>query len=73
MIIVKLWPGKSEQPKARLAEGIIKDIMDGLDYGEGSVSVDIEGVEPRDWSTRAQICSGDGTLFAAIPPSGALS
>ena len=38
-VIVKLWPGKSEQQKTRLAEAITKDVMDILDYGEESVSV----------------------------------
>jgi hypothetical protein len=27
-VIVKLWPGKSESQKARLAEEIAKDVMD---------------------------------------------
>ena len=36
-VIVKLWPGKSEQQKARLAEAIAKDVMDVLGYGEESV------------------------------------
>jgi 4-oxalocrotonate tautomerase len=31
-IIVKLWPGKSEQQKTRLAEEIAKDVMDVLKY-----------------------------------------
>ena len=26
-VIVKLWPGKSEEQKARLAEEIAKDVM----------------------------------------------
>src|SRR5207302_3000274 len=38
-VIVKLWPGKSEQQKARLAEAIAKDVMEILNYGEESVSV----------------------------------
>jgi acetyl esterase/lipase len=33
-VIVKLWPGKSEQQKTRLAEAITKDVMDILHYGE---------------------------------------
>jgi 4-oxalocrotonate tautomerase len=49
-VIVKLWPGKSEQQKARLAEAITKDVMDVLGYGEESVSVALEEVEPRDWA-----------------------
>jgi len=48
-IIVKLWPGKSEQQKARLAEAITKDVTDILHYGEGSVSVAMEEVKPQDW------------------------
>jgi hypothetical protein len=38
-VVVKLWPGKSEQQKERLAEKIAKDVMDSLNYGEESVSV----------------------------------
>jgi len=29
-VIVKLWPGKSEHQKSRLAEAITKDVMDIL-------------------------------------------
>ena len=36
-VIVKLWPGKSEQQKTCLAEAITKDVMDILHYGEESV------------------------------------
>jgi len=35
-VIVKLWPGKSEQQKTRLAEAITKDVMEILHYGEES-------------------------------------
>ncbi len=48
-MIVKLWPGKSEQQKNRLAEAIIKDVMDILHYGEESVSVAMEEVKSQDW------------------------
>jgi len=51
-VIVKLWPGKSEQQKARLAEEILKDVMNVLHYGEESVSVAMEEVEPRDWAEK---------------------
>jgi len=36
-VIVKLWPGKSEHQKTRLAEAITKDVMEILHYGEESV------------------------------------
>ena len=48
-VIVKLWPGKSEQQKNRLAEAIAKDIMDILRHGEESVSVAMEEVKSQDW------------------------
>ena len=51
-VIVKLWPGKSERQKARLAEEIVKDVMNVLHYGEESVSVAIEEVKPEDWAEK---------------------
>jgi 4-oxalocrotonate tautomerase len=51
-VIVKLWPGKSEQQKARLAEEIVKDVMSVLNLGEESVSVAIEEVEPQHWAEK---------------------
>jgi hypothetical protein len=33
-VVVKLWPGKSDQQKTRLAEAITKDLMDILHHGE---------------------------------------
>lgn len=49
-VIVKLWPGKSEAQKKRLAERIAKDVMDVLNYGEESVSVAMEEIKPSDWA-----------------------
>jgi 4-oxalocrotonate tautomerase len=49
-VVVKLWPGKSERQKARLADQIVKDITAVLDYGEESVSVAIEEVRTEDWT-----------------------
>ena len=48
-VIVKLWPGKSEKQKAKLAEEITKAVMSVLNYGEGSVSVAMEEVRADDW------------------------
>jgi 4-oxalocrotonate tautomerase len=47
-VIVKLWPGKSEEQKTQLAEEIVKDVTMVLNYGEESVSVAIEEVEAQD-------------------------
>jgi 4-carboxymuconolactone decarboxylase len=48
-VIVKLWPGKSEQQKVLLAEKIASDVMDVLNYGEESVSVGFEEIKSQDW------------------------
>jgi 4-oxalocrotonate tautomerase len=48
-VVAKLWPGKSERQKTRLADAITKDVMDILHYGEESVSVSMEEVKSRDW------------------------
>ena len=51
-VIVKLWPGKPEQQKKRLAEAITRDVMEILHYGEESVSVALEEVNPQDWAEK---------------------
>jgi 4-oxalocrotonate tautomerase len=51
-VIVKLWPGKSEQQKNRLAEAIVKDVMSILNYGEESVSVAMEEIKTQDWTEK---------------------
>jgi 4-oxalocrotonate tautomerase len=51
-VIVKLWPGPSEQQKARLAEAITRDVTEVLDLGEESVSVSMQEVAPRDWAEK---------------------
>jgi 4-oxalocrotonate tautomerase len=51
-VIVKLWPGKSEAQKQRLADLITQDVMDVLGYGEESVSVAFEEVSSKDWAEK---------------------
>ena len=51
-VVVKLWPGKSEKQKIRLAEEIVKDVMTVLHYGEESVSLAIEEVKQEDWKEK---------------------
>jgi 4-oxalocrotonate tautomerase len=48
-VIVKLYPGRSEPQKAKLAEEITKAVMAGASCGEDAVSVSIEDVKPEDW------------------------
>ena len=48
-IIVKAWPGKSEDKKKRLAEAITRDVMEIFGYGAESVSVSIQEIPPERW------------------------
>ena len=51
-VIVKLWPGKSEKQKKRLADAITRDVMRVLDYGEESVSVALEEIPAAEWAEK---------------------
>jgi 4-oxalocrotonate tautomerase len=65
-VIVKLWPGKSERQKRRLAEAITKDIATILNYGDESVSVALEEVTAADWAEkvyRPDIVEKAATLY----------
>ena len=52
-VIVKLYPGRSEQQKNRLAEEIVKDIVAIAKCEEEAVSVAIEEIRPEDWAKRS--------------------
>ena len=51
-VIVKLHSGKSERQKHALAQAVTEAVMSALNYGEESVSVGIEEVEPKDWTEK---------------------
>jgi 4-oxalocrotonate tautomerase len=51
-VVVKMWPGKSEEQKQRLAEEIVKDFVDLFGYKEESLSVAIEEVPQKDWGEK---------------------
>jgi 4-oxalocrotonate tautomerase len=48
-VIVKLWPGKSDEQKRRLSDAIVRDVTSILNYGDESVSVGFEEVSAQDW------------------------
>ena len=65
-VIVKLWPGKSDQQKTELAEAITRDVMSILNYGEESVSVGFEEVSADAWRDEVyqpDILAKDSTLY----------
>jgi len=51
-VIVKLWPGKSDEQKLRLSDAIVRDVTSILDYGDESVSVAFEEVASSEWTDR---------------------
>ena len=65
-VIVKLWPGKSEEQKRRLAEAITRDVTTILHYGDESVSVAMDEVTPDEWREkvyRPDIIKGAARLY----------
>lgn len=65
-VIVKLWPGKSESQKRRLARAIADDVMKVLNYGDASVSVAFEEVGADQWAEnvyRPDIVDKPETLY----------
>ena len=51
-IIVKLYSGRSDKQKAKLAEEITKAVTSTLNSGAEAVSVGIEDVDPKDWAEK---------------------
>jgi len=65
-VIVKLYPGRSEQQKVRLTEEIVRDVTSVLGCGESSVSVAFEEIASGDWAEkvyRADISNGPAKLY----------
>ncbi len=65
-VIVKLYPGRSEEQKVRLAEAIVKNVVTIINCGEESVSVAIEEVKPEDWKEKVykpDILNTPGKLY----------
>ncbi|KMO27992.1 tautomerase family protein [Methylobacterium aquaticum] len=48
-VIVKLYAGRSDEQKQRIADEITKALMNAAGSSEGSISVAIEDVEPDAW------------------------
>jgi 4-oxalocrotonate tautomerase len=51
-IIVKLYPGRSEQQKIQLANAIVKDVVAIVKCEEKSVSLAIEEIKPEIWAEK---------------------
>ena len=53
-IIVKLYPGRTEEQKKELADELTKTVMKVLNSKETSISVGIEDVSPAVWTEKVQ-------------------
>lgn len=65
-VIVKMYPGRSEQQKAQLAEAITKDLMNIAKVGDEAISVAIEEVKSDDWADKVykpDILNAPGKIY----------
>jgi 4-oxalocrotonate tautomerase len=65
-VIVKMYPGRSEQQKAQLMGTIVKDVMNIAKVGDEAVSVAIEEVKSGDWADKVykpDILNSPGKLY----------
>jgi 4-oxalocrotonate tautomerase len=65
-VIVKLYPGRTEEQKQLLTEAIVRDVVEIAKCAEKSVSVALEEVHPDDWNEKVytpDILNGAGTLY----------
>ncbi|WP_297426260.1 tautomerase family protein [Clostridium sp.] len=49
-IIIKLYPGRSEEQKINLAKNITAAVSESLQSNESSISVAIEEIQSEDWA-----------------------
>lgn len=65
-IIIKLYPGRSEQQKVELTKKIVKNVVEIAECKEMSVSVTFEEIEPVDWAEKVykpDIMNNQGVLY----------
>ncbi|MGC3990666.1 MAG: tautomerase family protein [Chthoniobacteraceae bacterium] len=65
-MIIKLYPGKTEEQKTALAGQITRAVMETLLSKEDAVSVSFEEVQPQDWAqlTGAEIVGKPEQLYS---------
>jgi 4-oxalocrotonate tautomerase len=64
--IVKLYAGRSEEQKQRIADAVAKAIMESAGSSDDAVSVSIEDVSKEDWAEavyRPDIVAKPGALY----------
>jgi 4-oxalocrotonate tautomerase len=51
-VIVKLYPGRSDEQKKQLSDEIVKDVVSIAKCEEKVVSVAIEEIDPDEWAEK---------------------
>jgi 4-oxalocrotonate tautomerase len=65
-IIVKMYPGRTEDQKVELTARIVEAVMDTLNVGTQSISVGIEEISPEKWDEavyKPDILDKEDTLY----------
>lgn len=65
-IIVKLYPGRSEQQKIQLTKKIVKNVVEIAECKETAVSLAFEEIQPSEWAQKVykpDIIDGLGSLY----------
>jgi 4-oxalocrotonate tautomerase len=65
-VIVKLWPGRTEEQKKDLTDRIVKAVMENVNVPEQAVSVGLEEVPREEWDARVyqpDIAGKEKTLY----------
>jgi 4-oxalocrotonate tautomerase len=65
-VIVKMYPGRTEQQKQELAAELTKTVIRVLNSKETSISVGIEDVTPEEWAANVHapdIAAKPTTIF----------
>lgn len=67
-IVVKMYAGRSDADKVRLAEALTRAMIETLGTSEKAISVGIEDVQPENWGSqvyRPDITAKLDTIFKA--------
>ena len=65
-VIVKMYPGRTEDQKIRLAEAITQAVVSIAVCSEDSVSISLEEVTPEDWNEKVYepfISKSESTMY----------
>jgi 4-oxalocrotonate tautomerase len=51
-VIIKMYPGRTEEQKNKLAKAITNSVVEIAKTSEEHVSIDIQEIKPEDWAEK---------------------